>query len=72
MSEFSNLRSSFLSLFRMIMGDFDFASLEGVEPTYAAFYFIFFIVLVVLLMLNMILAIVMKTYDQVAQEVPKP
>jgi hypothetical protein len=56
----------------MIMGDFDFASLEGVEPTYAAFYFIFFIVLVVLLMLNMILAIVMKTYDQVAQEVPKP
>ena len=54
----------------MMLGDFDYDALVGVNDlaSLARIYFILYILIVVLLMLNMFLAIVMKTYDIVAED----
>jgi len=66
------LSKSFDALFRMMLGDFDYDALVGVNDNMsinlARIYFILYILIVVLLMLNMFLAIVMKTYDIVAED----
>jgi len=66
--DYSSWSTAFVSLFRTLNGDFSYSELEAVDRIKAQFYFISFIIVVVFLMFNMVLAIVMKTYDQVAAE----
>jgi len=43
-----------------------------VSPIWAIMYFAAFIVVIVFMMFNMVIAIIMKTYDEVASEVSVP
>ena len=57
-----------LTLFRMILGDFDFMEIYTAKPAWGPFYFISYIFMVFFFLLNMFLAIVNDTYAEVKEE----
>jgi hypothetical protein len=61
---FSSGDRAILTLFRMLMGDFDVDELEHVGRGYAFFYFFTFMVLMGMIMLNMVIAIIMDVYAE--------
>mmetsp|Transcript_63812 Transcript_63812/g.157003 ORF Transcript_63812/g.157003 Transcript_63812/m.157003 type:complete len:889 (+) Transcript_63812:198-2864(+) len=63
-----DLTSSLGALFQAILGQFDYEVLKGVNKIMAPLLFISYMVIVFFLILNMFLAVVMKTYDQVQEE----
>lgn len=67
-SAYSGFSIALLSLFRTLLGDFHYDDLDRIDPLAAKCYFMSFIILVVFMMFNMVIAIVMKTYDTVAAE----
>lgn len=54
-----------LTLFRIILGDFDFHELEMAHRVLGPIYFIFFVFFVFFVLLNMFLAIINDTYAEV-------
>ena len=57
-----------MTLFRMILGDFDFMEIYTAKPGWGPFYFISYIFMVFFFLLNMFLAIVNDTYAEVKEE----
>lgn len=66
--EYSSLTMSLMTLFRTVLGDFDYPSLDQASPYMATIYFLMFFFLVILMMINMCLGIIIKTYDAVAAQ----
>jgi len=69
--EYSTIAQSAMSLFRLLLGDFDWGALDNASPTAAWVYFILYFILMIFLMINMVLGIIVKTYDHVAAELAK-
>jgi len=63
--DFSDLINAMLTLFRIILGDFDFHELEMAHRVLGPIYFIFFVFFVFFVLLNMFLAIINDTYAEV-------
>jgi hypothetical protein len=70
MADFANFGRSLNTVFRIMMGDFDWAAMSVVGRQQAGFWFWGFTWLVNLIMLNMLLAIVMDVYTQVKGRIP--
>eukprot|EP00930_Biecheleria_cincta_P066020 TRINITY_DN51981_c0_g1_i1.p1 TRINITY_DN51981_c0_g1~~TRINITY_DN51981_c0_g1_i1.p1 ORF type:complete len:383 (+),score=51.19 TRINITY_DN51981_c0_g1_i1:165-1151(+) len=65
---FANPTRATISLFRALMGDFDFEEMERNGRYEAALYFASFMLVSVLLMLNMLIAVIMDAYNEVKKE----
>ena len=57
-----------MTLFRMMLGDWDYDSLTAVNNTASWIFFVSFVVVVALILLNVLLAIVMDAYAEVKAE----
>ena len=66
--EFSTLLLSFMTCFRMIVGDFDYQAMEDTDPQMAAFFFLSFMILFTLILLNMFIAIIGAHYSEYTEE----
>jgi hypothetical protein len=69
--DYSTIEQSAMSLFRLLLGDFDWNALDNASPTAAWVYFILYFIFMMMLLLNMVLGIIVKTYDNVAAELEK-
>eukprot|EP01063_Lacrimia_lanifica_P015261 TRINITY_DN22073_c0_g1_i1.p1 TRINITY_DN22073_c0_g1~~TRINITY_DN22073_c0_g1_i1.p1 ORF type:complete len:874 (+),score=327.79 TRINITY_DN22073_c0_g1_i1:76-2622(+) len=67
--EFRNLNTSFSTLMRMLLGDFDYPSLRRENRVLAGLYFWSFSVLCLFLLLNFIIAILGDGFSQASAEV---
>ncbi|XP_055142110.1 polycystin-2-like protein 2 isoform X3 [Symphalangus syndactylus] len=63
--DFSTLQNSIFAQFRIVLGDFNFASIQQANPILGPIYFITFIFFVFFVLLNMFLAIINDTYSEV-------
>jgi len=61
--EFENFGRSFITVFRALLGDFDYVALTDVSRFSAGFWWMSFMCLVNMVMLNMLLAIIMDVYS---------
>jgi len=68
MWNFSSLWHSFMSCFRMMLGDYDFEELIEEVPITGAIWFWLFTFLMVFVVLNILMAIIMDTYTEVKSE----
>jgi len=66
--DFSTVGDSFFTLFRIILGDFDFEAIENANRILGPFYFLVFVFFVFFVLLNMFLAIINDTYGAVKDE----
>ena len=71
MIEFATINESFMTLYRMSMGDWDVQLLQSFQPDIGIFYFMCWSLLAICLLLNMFVAIIMESYDTVNQEEEK-
>ncbi|KAA0196751.1 Polycystin 2 [Fasciolopsis buskii] len=60
--DFSEFMTSVYTLFRIILGDFDFASLERANSVFGPIYFIVYVFFVFFVLINMFIAIINETY----------
>merc|ERR1719487_1251150 len=60
-----NVEFAFVTLFRMMLGDFDMEDLSKLHRRSAWLWFIFYMVLIYLVMLNMIMAVILDVYTEV-------
>ncbi|KAK3090686.1 hypothetical protein FSP39_013743 [Pinctada imbricata] len=63
--DFSSFQDSFFTLFRIILGDFDFHQLEAANRVLGPIFFILFVFFVFFVLINMFLAIINDTYSEV-------
>lgn len=63
--DFSNFKNSFFTLFRIILGDFDFDQLESANRVLGPIFFMMFVFFVFFVLINMFLAIINDTYSEV-------
>ncbi|XP_033734192.1 polycystic kidney disease 2-like 1 protein isoform X2 [Pecten maximus] len=63
--DFSNFQNSFFTLFRIILGDFDFHQLEAANRVLGPIFFMLFVFFVFFVLINMFLAIINDTYSEV-------
>jgi len=63
--DFSNFQNSFFTLFRIILGDFDFEQLEQAHRVLGPIFFMLFVFFVFFVLINMFLAIINDTYSEV-------
>lgn len=63
--DFSDFQNSFFTLFRIILGDFDFHQLEAANRILGPLYFMLFVFFVFFVLINMFLAIINDTYSEV-------
>ncbi|XP_052762076.1 polycystic kidney disease 2-like 1 protein isoform X3 [Mya arenaria] len=63
--DFSNFQNSFFTLFRIILGDFDFDQLEAAHRILGPIFFMLFVFFVFFVLINMFLAIINDTYSEV-------
>lgn len=63
--DFSNFQNSFFTLFRIILGDFDFHQLEAANRILGPIFFMLFVFFVFFVLINMFLAIINDTYSEV-------
>lgn len=63
--EFSNFQNSFFTLFRIILGDFNFDQLEAANRVLGPLFFMLFVFFVFFVLINMFLAIINDTYSEV-------
>jgi len=66
--DFSSFNNSIFTLFRIILGDFDFHSLEEANRILGPLYFILYVFFVFFVLLNMFLAIINDTYSEVKED----
>ncbi|NXG60458.1 PK2L2 protein, partial [Hemiprocne comata] len=63
--EFSTFQNSIFTQFRIVLGDFNFATIEAVNRILGPIYFITFVFFVFFILLNMFLAIINDAYSEV-------
>jgi polycystin 2 len=63
--DYSSLTTTLFTLFRTVLGDFDFPTLQATSPTMGPIYFISYIFFVFFVLMNMFLAIINDTYSEV-------
>jgi len=68
-SDFSTFSESIYTLFRIILGDFDFHALEKANRVLGPIFFISYVFFVFFVLLNMFLAIINDTYSEVKAEI---
>eukprot|EP01063_Lacrimia_lanifica_P012712 TRINITY_DN19397_c0_g1_i1.p1 TRINITY_DN19397_c0_g1~~TRINITY_DN19397_c0_g1_i1.p1 ORF type:complete len:914 (+),score=350.76 TRINITY_DN19397_c0_g1_i1:121-2862(+) len=66
--EYSNFSSSVMSLFRMLLGEFDYFSLQNSNRVLAPIFFVFYNILVLMVMSNMFIAIISGAYANAIAE----
>lgn len=66
--DFSNFQNSFFTLFRIILGDFDFDQLEAANRVLGPIFFMLFVFFVFFVLINMFLAIINDTYSEVKSD----
>lgn len=69
--EFSTLTQTTFTLFRLMLGDWDFASMQKYNSVLGPVYFVLFTCLTMFMLLNMFVAIIMEGYDKVTSEEEK-
>ncbi|CAD5121175.1 DgyrCDS9711 [Dimorphilus gyrociliatus] len=67
--DFSSFPSSIFTLFRIILGDFNFHELEAANRVLGPIYFILYVFFVFFVLLNMFLAIINDTYSEVKADI---
>ncbi|XP_013419430.1 polycystin-2 isoform X1 [Lingula anatina] len=67
--DFSNFWNAVFTLFRIILGDFDFNSLQDFDKFLGPLYFFCYVFFVFLILLNMFLAIINDTYADVKSDI---
>jgi len=67
--DYSTFGKSIMSLFRALLGDFDYPSLEDADPVVGPILFTIFIFLVLFVLLNMFIAILTEAYEKAKVEV---
>ncbi|KAI3378657.1 hypothetical protein SNEBB_011293 [Seison nebaliae] len=67
--DFSSFVSSLFTLFRIILGDFDFHALEQANRVLGPIFFLTYVFFVFFVLLNMFLAIINDTYSEVKAEI---
>jgi len=67
--DFSTFSESIFTLFRIILGDFDFHALEEANRVLGPIFFITYVFFVFFVLLNMFLAIINDTYSEVKAEI---
>ncbi|PAA56728.1 hypothetical protein BOX15_Mlig009305g2 [Macrostomum lignano] len=63
--DFREFQQAIFTLFRIILGDFDFASLQNAHRVLGPIYFILYVFFVFFVLINMFLAIINDTYSEV-------
>jgi polycystin 2 len=66
--DFSSFENSFFTLFRIILGDFDFHQLEQANRILGPIFFMLFVFFVFFVLINMFLAIINDTYSEVKSD----
>ena len=69
--DFNNIVSASYTLFRTILGDFNFVVIEQADSTFGPIYFLSYIFFVFFVLLNMFLAIINDTYGEVKAELKR-
>ncbi|KAH9277542.1 Polycystic kidney disease 2-like 1 protein [Echinococcus granulosus] len=64
-SDFSTFATSLMTLFRIILGDFDFQALHDAQSFFGPLYFLVYIFFVFFVLINMFIAIINDTYLEV-------
>lgn len=72
LDQFKNIFHSIYTLFRVILGDFDFHALESSNRILGPIYFITYVFVVFFILLNMFIAIISDTYSEVKAELSVP
>lgn len=67
--DYSSFSETMFTLFRIILGDFDFVALYDASGTIGAMYFLSYIFFVFFVLLNMFLAIINDTYSEVKADI---
>merc|ERR1719461_710071 len=67
--DFRSITDSIFTLFRMILGDFNFKAIESASTFLGPVYFLSYIFFVFFVLLNMFLAIINDTYSEVKAEI---
>jgi len=67
--DFSTFQESIFTLFRIILGDFDFHELEAANRILGPIFFMTYVFFVFFVLLNMFLAIINDTYSEVKAEI---
>jgi len=70
LKEWASFMESFMSLYRMVNGEWDYDGMVEYSPT-GTFYFVTFSLLAICLLMNMFVAIIMEAYDAVREEEEK-
>ncbi|XP_059178590.1 polycystin-2-like isoform X3 [Physella acuta] len=66
--DFSSFENAFFTLFRIILGDFDFHQLEEANRILGPIFFMLFVFFVFFVLINMFLAIINDTYSEVKSD----
>lgn len=69
LKDYSTIPNTIFALFRTILGDFDFPSLEAAHRVLGPIYFISYIFFVFFVLINMFLAIINDTYSDVKSDI---
>lgn len=67
-AEFSTVRAALQSCVNILFGNFDYAAIDGLYVPVCIVYYWGYIIIVSMILLNMMLAIVLDTYEEVSQE----
>lgn len=69
--DYNSTITACFTLFRTILGDFNFVAIERADPLFGPFYFLSYIFFVFFVLLNMFLAIINDAYADVKGELKR-
>ena len=69
LESFSTFPTTMVTLFRLVLGDFNFDELEEVRPVIGPIYFVSYVLLIFFVLINMFLAIINDTYVAVGEDI---
>ncbi|CAH8606063.1 unnamed protein product [Heterobilharzia americana] len=69
--DFSSFITTVFTLFRIILGDFDFNALQTANRVFGPIYFIVYVFFVFFVLINMFIAIINETYSSVKSDLEK-
>ncbi|CAF0838110.1 unnamed protein product [Adineta ricciae] len=65
---FSTVGKAFVALFRTVLGDFNFEDIRDAAPIVGPLFFFFYIFSMVFMLFNMVLAIIVDSYEELGSE----
>ena len=71
LSDYKSFTTTLFSLFRILLGDFDFVDLRAQFPVLGPMYFMSFVFIGFFILLNMFMAIINMSYTKVKEEMAK-